>query len=76
MFIMAAVQNRSSFGSVNGLGQTVGSSARMIAPPVISFIYTFSLKDGLRLGEYLTYALLICITMVGSMVSALLPANL
>lgn len=70
MFIMGAVPNRRSFGTVNGLGQTVGSSARMVVPLVI---YAFSLKGG---WKCLTYLLLICITIAGSMVSALLPADL
>ena len=70
MFIMGAVPNRRFFGSVNGLGQTVGSSARMVVPLVF---YAFSLKGGWRC---LTYVLLICITIVGTMVSALLPADL
>jgi hypothetical protein len=71
---MDAVPDRSSLGSVNGIGQSVGSSSRMIAPPMISLLYAFSMKDKL-FGGYLMYVVLVCITMIGSMTSALLPRH-
>ncbi|KXN84878.1 Protein ZINC INDUCED FACILITATOR-LIKE 1 [Leucoagaricus sp. SymC.cos] len=72
LFIMDAVPDRGSIGSVNGIGQSVGSSARMIAPTMVSLLYAFSLKDSL-VGGYLTYVVLACVTLIGSMISALLP---
>ncbi|KAF5359751.1 hypothetical protein D9756_003028 [Leucocoprinus leucothites] len=73
MFIMDAVPDRSSFGTINGIGQSVGSSARMFAPPMVSLIYTLSLNTKVKFGGYLLYAVLVCITVMGSMISALLP---
>ncbi|KAJ3571156.1 hypothetical protein NP233_g3937 [Leucocoprinus birnbaumii] len=75
MFIMDAVPDKGSMGSVNGIGQSVGSSARMVAPTMISLVYTFSLNIGVKYGGYLTFAVLIAITMMGSMISALLPRH-
>jgi MFS family permease len=74
IFIMDAVPDKGSMGSVNGIGQSVGSSARMVAGPMISFLRAVSLKDKI-FGGNLVYAVLSCITMIGSVISALLPRH-
>ncbi|KAF9440135.1 hypothetical protein P691DRAFT_627301, partial [Macrolepiota fuliginosa MF-IS2] len=61
-----------SLGSVNGIGQSVGSSARMIAPPLIGLLHNLSLKDRMLAG-CLIYVVLAGITLIGITMSSLLP---
>lgn len=68
---MDAVPNKSSLGSVNGIGQSVGSSARMIASPFVSVLYALSVKGGLLPG-YLIYVILVGITLMGVVMTSLL----
>lgn len=75
MFIMDAVPDTSSLGSVNGIGQSVGSSVRMMGQPFVSVFYALPLDGKIPWG-YLIYALLGSVTAVGVGVASLLPQNL
>lgn len=70
---MEAVSDGRSLGTVNGIAQSVGSSARMIVPPLTSVFFTLVGNGGGIVGGYSLYVVLVSVTMIGVMMSSLLP---
>ncbi len=72
---MNAVPDMSVLGTVNGIGQSVGSTARMMGQPFVS-VFTSSSLNGKELPVYLIYGLLVSITAVGVVMASFLPRKL
>ncbi|KAL0570254.1 hypothetical protein V5O48_011716 [Marasmius crinis-equi] len=64
-----------TLGSVNGLGQTVASGFRGLAPFVASSLFAFSLESQIA-GGYFVYIVLLGVTLVGTMCTLKLPCHL
>lgn len=69
---MEAVSDKRFMGSVNGIAQSVGSSARMIAPPFVSILFTVAGKSDGGVERYSIYIVLVSVTVIGVMMSSLL----
>ncbi|KAL0064060.1 hypothetical protein AAF712_009026 [Marasmius tenuissimus] len=64
-----------TLGAVNGFSQTIASVIRTIAPTLASSLFALSLQSGI-LGGYLVYAVMIMVTLIGSVCSSKLPKHL
>ncbi|EKM78040.1 hypothetical protein AGABI1DRAFT_129820 [Agaricus bisporus var. burnettii JB137-S8] len=68
LLVMEAVSDGRSLGSVNGIAQSVGSSARMIVPPLTSVFFTLVGNGGGIVGGY---SLISRLQIVGRLVDCL-----
>jgi hypothetical protein len=72
---MSAAPGRATLGAVNGLAQIMSSVTRTIAPFIASSLFSISLQRHI-IGGYMVYLYLSGITLVGVLVSLLLPPKL
>jgi len=72
MLITAAAPNKRTLGAVNGLGQTVASTARAIAPAMVTSIFAASKQYNL-LGGNLVYIFMFCVIFAFFLLSGHLP---
>ncbi|KAJ7737770.1 major facilitator superfamily multidrug-resistance, DHA1 sub-family [Mycena maculata] len=75
IFIMDAVPNKASVGSVSGLAQMVGTTLRSLAPSFASSLFSLSVKNNLA-GGYMVYIILVGLTLGAVRCSFLLPRQL
>lgn len=72
LFILDGAPHRSALGSVNGLGQVMGSTVRTLAPTFASSLFAISLQDQIA-GGYMVYAVLLGVTLTGVFMTFQLP---
>jgi len=72
MLITAAAPNKRTLGAVNGLGQTVASTAQAIAPAMVTSIFAASKQYNL-LGGNLVYVFMLGVMLAFFLLSGRLP---
>ena len=72
VFVMKAVPNRYSLGTMNGLSQTMNSVARAFGPATFSSLFAFS-KEHNILGGNFVYLILLVMACFLVFLSRLLP---
>ena len=75
MYISSATPNKRSLGAANGLGQSLASVQRMVAPVLADWLFAFSIANGV-LGGNLVYVVLLALVGVGLYVAAQLPRHM
>jgi len=75
MYISSATPNKRLLGAANGLGQSLASVQRTVAPAFADWLFAFSIANGV-LGGNLVYVVLLALVGVGLYVAAQLPRHM